>query len=442
MRLSAGHGPVPTADAGVGDHTLRLNEGSVFMLANSDNTQAGEIVDKRRRLLVIVAVVAFVVAIGGLAAAQLIKSPAERAAEADAPPGSLITVPVELRPLVDTVIVRGEVTAAQSVDISTKNGNSGDSAVITATPVKPGDAVAAGRVLLEISGRPIFVLQGKVPAYRDLRPGSEGKDVEQLQRALTAIGLKPGADRSGAYGTGTRDAVAALYRRIGYPAPQAAGADGDKAAVPATAGAMLPASEVVYLGGFPGRVNAVNAQIGGPLKEKAVTVSAGALVVKGALAPHEKALVRVGMQVKLLSEVSGVEVAAQVTSVSESPTAPQGEDGQERATGRPYEMTVSPTTPLDPELTGENVRLTVEAAASEGDVLVVPLTAVSSGADGRTVVTIADPKGDKRRLEVRPGITGDGYVQVIPVGDGQLRPGERVVVVASGAKGGASGDEK
>lgn len=429
---------------------MRHNQGPAYRPSSPENAMAGEeFVDKRRRALVVTVVVALVVVLGGLGAARFIKSPGEHAAEADAPPHSLITAEVESRRLVDTVVLRGRVTAAQSVDVSAQGGkgseDSGGSAVVTAVRVKTGDALSAGQVLLEISGRPVFVLPGAVPAYRDLKPGAEGKDVAQLQQGLVAIGLKTGADPAGSYGAGTRDAVAALYQRIGYSAPQAHG-DGDgKADAPADAaktGAMLPASEVVFLGSFPGRVDSVNAQVGKPAAEKVMGISAGALVVKGALAPNEKGLVRPDMQVKVLSEVTGLEAAAKVTSVADTPTDPNAgnADGEAKSGSgaRTFEMIVTPTKPLDAKLAGQDVRLTVEAAASAGPVLVVPLSAVSAGADGRTVVTVVEPDGAKRRVEVRPGTTGDGYVQVTPVGGGRLGPGDRVMIGVSGTSAGGA----
>ncbi|MGW0657912.1 peptidoglycan-binding protein [Streptodolium elevatio] len=431
---------------------MRHNEGPAFRLTNAEDAYAAEgFVDRRRRMLVITVVTALVVALGGLGAAQFVKSPGEHAAEADAPPHSLITAEVESRRLVDTVVLRGRVTAAQSVDVTAQGAgksleDSGGSAVVTAVRVKTGDALAAGQVLVEISGRPVFVLPGAVPAYRDLKPGAEGKDVAQLQQALSAVGLNTGADRSGSYGVGTRDAVAALYQRIGYSAPQAQGSDDGKTETPpdpAKSGAMVPASEVVFLGAFPGRVDSVNAQVGKPAAEKVLGISSGALVIRGALAPHEKGLVRPDMQVKVLSEVTGLEAAAKVTSVADAPSDPNAAngDGGEAKSGsgaRTYEMVATPTQPLNAKLAGQDVRLTVEAAASAGPVLVVPLSAVSAGADGRTVVTVVEPNGAKRRVEVRPGTTGDGYVQVTPVANARLGAGERVMIGVAGGPAGAA----
>lgn len=403
--------------------------------------------DRRRRILIVTVVGSVLLVVLGLLAAQFVKSPAQRASDAAPPAKSLITAQVESRRLVDTVMLRGKVTPAQSVQVPAngagKSGADGGAAVVTGVRVKTGAAVNGGQVLLEISGRPVFVLQGDVPAYRDLKPGAQGKDVEQLQKALSAVGVSTGSDAAGSYGNGTRDGVAAFYQRIGYAAPQASAAgDGKDAAGPA--GAMLPASEVVFLRTLPGRVTALDAQVGEAVAEHALTLSAGTLVVRGALAPADKELVRTGMAVKVLSELTGVEVAATVSSVADTPTDPAADkasgDGKAAVSGgRSFEVVVTPTKPLDPQLAGQDVRLTVEAAASAGPVLVVPVTAMSATADGRTVVTVVGPNGDRRRVEVRPGATAGGFVQVTPAGTAKLGPGERVVVGVGGDAAGADG---
>jgi hypothetical protein len=403
----------------------------------AEDREAPETADRRRRLVIVVVAVAVAVLVAALAAARFVKSPGQRAAEAGAPPRSVITTPVESRRLADTVILRGRVAAAQSVDIPASadgksDGESAVSGVVTDVRVKIGDAVNGGQVLMEISGRPVFVLQGAIPAYRDLKPGSSGKDVEQLRKALAALGLRTDADAPGAFGNATRDAVAALYGRLGYTAPQSSADDGK---ADPKGGAMLPASEVVFLDRFPGRVNAVNARVGGPVQERSVNVSAGELVVKGALSAYDKGLVRNGMPVKVLVESTGAEIAGSVASVAEAPLVPSGADGEGKdpGQGRSYELLVAPGQRLDPQLVDVEVRLTVEAAASAGPVLVVPLAAVSTGADGKTTVTVAAADGAKRRVEVRVGLTGDGYVEVAPLAGGRLQAGERVVVGVGGS---------
>ncbi|MFJ9839239.1 peptidoglycan-binding protein [Kitasatospora sp. NPDC101155] len=175
---------------------------------------------RRRRALLVVAVVAAVVAGGGLGAASLIKSPAERAADTAPPPSTLMTARVTKQPLTQTTVVRGQVYPPTQYNV-TPTAASADitQLYVSALPVKSGDQVANGRQLAEVSGQPLFVLEGPVPAYRDLKPGSSGPDVTELQAALERLGYGRGGDAQGTYGPGTAEAVTGYYRHLGYPAP-------------------------------------------------------------------------------------------------------------------------------------------------------------------------------------------------------------------------------
>ncbi|MFJ2579878.1 peptidoglycan-binding protein [Kitasatospora aureofaciens] len=175
---------------------------------------------RRRRVLVGVALAAGLVAVGGLGAATLVKSPAERAAQAAAPPNSLITAPVVSQVLTKSVVARAVVyppaqynvvPAAASPDVT--------QLFVSKLGVRTGDTVAAGELLAEVSGQPLFALPGPVPAYRDIRPGSTGPDVSELQDALEGLGYSVGDDDKGVFGRGTAQAVTAFYRKLGYPVP-------------------------------------------------------------------------------------------------------------------------------------------------------------------------------------------------------------------------------
>jgi peptidoglycan hydrolase-like protein with peptidoglycan-binding domain len=470
-------------------------------------------------------------ALSGVAAAQLVKSPAQAVADSRPPAADVLTAPVERRTLKDTVVLRGTVTADQSVSVTpTASGQKGAVApVVTKIPVKAGSTVKAGQLLLEVSGRPVFALKGVVPAYRDLRPGAEGEDVAQLQRALSALGYGTGADTSGSFGAGTKSALRSLYSSLGYePVPatdddgksvkaaeeavkqarrnledardaaRTAGSGGSTAPgktgtgdvgsdasggtsagttgegrraveraaedladaqgelddVRAASGPMLPASEVVFLSDFPARVDRITAGVGARTDESVMTLSAGRLEVHGYLQEHQKGLVRAGQRVEIRSESSGLVVPGKVRSVADSPdqggadasggtgsSTAGGQGGVGTDTPRGYLMVVEPDKALDGQLVGQDVRLTIEAASTDGKALVVPITAVSSGADGKTTLTVLDSGDRRRRVEVRTGTDGDGFVEVVPVDGGRLEEGDRVVTGIRGDGGAASGTD-
>ncbi|MFC9033611.1 peptidoglycan-binding protein [Streptomyces arboris] len=435
---------------------------------------------RRKRAVAAVAGGAVVLAGAALWTSAFVKSPAQAAADAGPPARDVLTAPVERRVLTDTVVTRGTVSASQTADLAPVGAavDGSTAPVVTKVMVRSGQTFPAGRVLVEVSGRPVFALPGALPVYRDLKPGSHGDDVRQLQKALASVGHSTGSDPSGTYGPGTKQAVAGLYAAIGYePVPAsgvAEGTDGDPVdaardgvkqarrqldgllrtepgkkqdadairyaredlaeartrlgQAEARSGPMVPASEVVFLSGFPARVDSMTAKVGREVGEKLATVSAGRLVVKGSLGAQEKDLIRPGQKVEVLSEAYGDKVTATVASVADVLTAPEAGDEGAATDGQGYAVVVKPEAPLPARFAGQDVRLTIEAATSGKKVLVVPVSALSAGADSRTSVTVLTASGERRRVEVRAGTSGDGFTEVVPAEGARLAAGDKVIV--------------
>ncbi|MFF4449258.1 peptidoglycan-binding protein [Streptomyces sp. NPDC001502] len=482
-----------------------------------------------RRVVLAVVGGAALMAVGGLLATTLVKSPAQVAAETGPPAQGALTADVEWRVLAQTVVMRGTVVADQSVAVSPQGVRSGEgagAALVTKLPLKAGDPVTAGQLIAEVSGRPVFTLHGAQPMYRDLKPGATGDDVAQLQQALRELGHGTGGDAKGVFGAGTKAALAARYRAIGYeplpavadggaalksareavrsatwavedassptgpagapaeggsgkggatpgpgataspgvgsgPGPGAIAGSGRElararqslgearaalAAAEAADGPMLPTAETVFLGSFPARVSSVGARAGSPVAGPVLTLSGGELVVEAYLKDDKRQLLRAGMTVVISSELSGTDVRGKVAVVATERSAaqpagaqPQQDPGQNPKGGGSggtggggadlgYRMVVSADQPLPAGFAGQDVRLTIESAATDGEALVVPVTAVSAGTDGRTVVTAVSAEGTQRRIEVRTGTTGDGFVAVTPAQAGALAAGTKVVI--------------
>ena len=71
------------------------------------------------------------------------------------------------------------------------------------------------RSFCQSPGRPVFVLRGATPAYRDMSPGISGGDVRQLEEALDRLGFDPGTV-DGIYDQKTSAAVERWYRKAGW----------------------------------------------------------------------------------------------------------------------------------------------------------------------------------------------------------------------------------
>jgi peptidoglycan hydrolase-like protein with peptidoglycan-binding domain len=178
---------------------------------------------QRRRLAVLLAVAAGSAGIG-IWAGQGIESPQDAARRASAPAASPITVPVERKVIATSIVVRGDVQYSEEYVVTPdpdvgEGGNT--SPVVTGRLPRSGSTLKEGTVALEISGRPILALQGRLPMYRALRPGNEGADVKQLQAALRRLGHLHGA-ATGTYDAATVAAVRRFYEAAGYdPVPAA-----------------------------------------------------------------------------------------------------------------------------------------------------------------------------------------------------------------------------
>ncbi len=171
---------------------------------------------RRRRITLLVALLAVIAAsLAGWVAGRQIESPAEVAARTEPPPLSVISVPVERRTLASEVTTRGTVRFGTpqtvTLPISALKPAIG---VVTTAPTQ-GGSLTEGSVAMVVSGRPVFILSGAQPAYRDLHVGVAGDDVRQLEEALVRLGYDPGPV-DGLFDAGTALAAADWYVSSGW----------------------------------------------------------------------------------------------------------------------------------------------------------------------------------------------------------------------------------
>ena len=366
----------------------------------------------------------------GLAAARLIESPNQLAADSAAPAASVITGVARMRILSDDIVLRGIVRAGRTVEVKASAPYS--SVVVTKMIARLGRRVRPGHVIAEIDGSPIILLRGSLPAYRDLHEGDSGPDVTQLQAALIRLGYAD-FDSSGFFGPSTAYALALLYEQLGYSVPtyrQPVKVKKHAKSPPPTP--YLPMSEVSYIPAASALVVSSSASTGSEVSAGQVVLrlAVGKPQVTGLLSAQQASLARAGIPARIAWP--GAIKAGVVARVSAIPAYAPGSQGLPQ-----YPLVVGSRRPLPQRLIGSAVRLTLLAPVTGGPVLTVPLTAVftaaarqgTSSAHGQSAfVVLVGAKGRRKQIRVTTGPAAGGFVAVQPAFSGALQPGDHVLI--------------
>jgi multidrug efflux pump subunit AcrA (membrane-fusion protein) len=127
------------------------------------------------------------------------------------PKPSRLVAPVLSKKLATTLVTRGTGTLVGFQPLTVTNASIG--AVVTRTAPIEAD-LKEGDIAFTVDDVPVFILQGKIPTYRDLKPGDSGRDVEQLDNALKRLGKLAGAPND-RYDDSTEQGVERLFRDAG-----------------------------------------------------------------------------------------------------------------------------------------------------------------------------------------------------------------------------------
>ena len=357
---------------------------------------------KRNTVLVLVLSAIAASACLGWVAGRRIRSPAEIAARTAPPKPSLITVPLESRRLTSDVVTRGTVGFGEplpvSLPVSTlKSGSS----IVTVAP-EQGAVLDEGTVAMAVSARPVLVLRGDRPMYRDLVQGSRGHDVRQLEAALARLGHPPGPE-DGVFDRRTRSAMAGLYADAGFE----------------RASGGVPADEVVFLPELPARVAETPLKAGAVPEGPVMTVTGSDVTVAASLSADDARLVKEGAAASIEDPERGLRATGTVSQVATRP-------GTNEVEASRFFLEVVPKD-APTALVGSSVVVNVAVSSTEGEVLAAPLAALSSAADGTTRLEVQRPDGTIRPVTIRPGLVARGLVAVTPVGE-TLNVGDLVVV--------------
>ncbi|HEX6681218.1 MAG TPA: peptidoglycan-binding domain-containing protein [Candidatus Limnocylindrales bacterium] len=273
----------------------------------------------------------------------------------------------------------------------------GPPGILTAA-AKPGTVLGRGDILYAVANRPVRLLIGEIPAYRDLAPGvADGPDVAQLEQNLAVLGFDPGRVDT-LFTSTTAAAVRKLRQSWGLPPT-----------------GNLPLGSF-HFSGVPLRVARFQTVIGMEVPTGEVILSATSTdrVVTAPLAADRRQGVKPGDRVPVT--VTGLP-AVEGTVLRVEPYA-----GAEDPPPAPFTVTVGVEVPAGVEDVPAQMALTT---AVRRDVLLVPVVALLARPGGGYQVRLASGE----LVPVRPGLFDNtaGTVEVT----GDLDEGELVEVPAS-----------
>jgi hypothetical protein len=413
---------------------------------------------RRRPILAVVVAFALALALAAGFISRGFVSPAQQAARASAPTPSLITAPVRRGTLPVEVVLRATVAHPDPVSISAPASLAGDP-VVTSVGVRVGESVSDGSLLGTVAERPVFVMAGRVPAFRTITPGTSGVDVRALQQGLTAAGYGIGSDSAGTYGPGTAAAVLALYHARGVQpdvpsgavvaltaalaqaaaaARRLAGASGRKLSAARSADteaqrmlaqaqigaeASVPLGEVVFVPRLPARVLS-HASLGSTVSQGGAT--GGGATTAGSHSHAAPALAVIGSNQVTLTATGGQDDASQLRAGMRGTAISDLSSTRLRVRLRAADaqkLTFLPLGRVPTGLLGQSVE--IDVLANRVRSLIVPISAVSTDPTGRTYLTVVGAAQRLRTVYVHLGYSTGGRQAVAARG---LASGEPVLI--------------
>lgn len=275
---------------------------------------------------------------------------------------------------------------------------------------REGVTVTRGQALYELDDKPVTLLYGPVPAFREMRVGDRGSDVLQLERNLVALGYGAGLYVDPRFDRTTEAAVKRWQKSLNR-----------------TPTGRVGKGDVVFQ---PGQVKvaAVDAALAdqvGPA-DPVLTVASTKPVVRAELDQSDVSLTAKGTKAEV-TLAGGRTEPGRVTGTAAPDAAGEREDS-----GPGDTITVEVT--LDAGRTaaeGEDTRATASVkfvSEARKGVLAVPVEAVVAlrGEDGGYGLQVVRG-GTSRMVRVETGMTADGRIEVSGPG---IAEGTKVGVAA------------
>jgi peptidoglycan hydrolase-like protein with peptidoglycan-binding domain len=301
-------------------------------------------------------------------------------AEPGGPSHPATTAPVKRETLVQYVTMDGEIGFGAVQPLASK------AAGTVTWLASPGSTIRRGQPLLRVDDRPVVLLYGVLPAYRDLTDGAEGSDVVQLETNLKALGYT-GFTVDRMFSASTAAAVRHWQEDLGLPVT-----------------GTVEASRVVYAAGAQ-RVSELLVRPGAASPADVLKVTGTTKMVTAAVPVADAGWAKVGVPVTV-TPADGAELPGTVRAVAEP--SPDGDSG-----GAAPKVTLTIAVADQKTLTADRGSVTVRYTAQRKDnVLTVPVAALLALAEGGYGVET----GDGHIIAVQPGLFTDGRVEVSGAG--------------------------
>jgi peptidoglycan hydrolase-like protein with peptidoglycan-binding domain len=316
---------------------------------------------------------------------------------------TLPTVAVQRGTLTATTSVNGNLGFAGSYQVNGYRGGT-----VTWTPAV-GATISRGEHAYAVDQRPVPLLYGNLPFYRNLAVGATGDDVKELEQNLSALGYT-GFTVDTTYTAGTADAVKHWQDDLGV-----------------TETGTLAAGDAVTAPGQI-RVTELSAQVGGRANpaQAVFTATSTNRVVHVDLDVVKQSYAKAGEQVsvalpngrKVTGTISAVGTVAQQAAANDS-GGTNGANARQNG-GNGGGSSGAYTIGVDVTLTGDLSGLTgldqapvtvALVSDTRRDVLSVPVQALMAMADGSYAVKVADATG-RHLVKVETGLFTSGRVEI------------------------------
>lgn len=325
-------------------------------------------------------------------------------------PTAAVTVPVERGTLTSQLRLNATLGYGDPVDLPARAG------VITVLPA-PGQVIEVGRPVYESDGRPVILLQGARPFWRDLSSDvADGPDVLQLEQNLARLGFFD-REPDARFDWWTTEAVRRWQKSLALPST-----------------GTVAAADVVGVDAPGIRISQVTGRLGQTGVAPA-TYTATTLRAIAKLSPAQARELAAGTPVTVVLP-DGAELANTIAAVDPG-GHPTDEEGQ---TTPPTAVIEFPDQAQVAAIGPASIRIVVQHSeqdpAQSATTLIVPATALIATAKDLYAVEVKTGKGIVR-VPVRIGLVADARVQILASGSDvegadadarDLSEGDRVVI--------------